>query len=178
MHCHVQAAVTKFSKNLNFTEDFKIVPFKVHARCLSPCPQLVGLPSEHPLSQDKCSVTGTIQMTPSDPRCLQQHDQSGVCQGKWLHLVLFFQFGNELICTVLFPLCREVLWNDVIWGNSRPGRFVYVCLPSQPYPCLLIFTATIPNLNCTYLTNTIFHSDIFHLTRGVTELKFFKVTKS
>lgn len=28
--------------------------------------------------------------------------------------------------------CTEVLWNDVIWGNNRPGRFVYVWLPSQP----------------------------------------------
>lgn len=40
--CHVQDAVTKFSKNLNFTEGFKTVHFKAHARCLSPCPQLVG----------------------------------------------------------------------------------------------------------------------------------------
>lgn len=42
VHCHVQAAVTKFSKSLKFTEGFKIAPFKVHSRCLSPCPQLVG----------------------------------------------------------------------------------------------------------------------------------------
>lgn len=115
VHCHVQDAVTKFSKNLNFTEGLQIFPFKVHVRCLSPCSQCAGLPGEHTLSQDMCSDTGTVQMTPSYPGCLQHHDQPGLCQGKWLGSVLFFYFGRELVCTVLFLMYRGA----VKWCNLR-----------------------------------------------------------
>lgn len=144
------------------TQGFQIVPFEVHARCLSPCPQLPA-----------CRVT---RWAPTLPRTSVQK----LAHFKWLHqtqgvssgmislasaresgLVQSYFCCLGMNCTVLFPMYREVLWNYVVWGNNRHGRFVYVWLPFQPYPCLLFFTAMIPNLSCNYLTNMIFHSDIF-----------------